>query len=149
MHWSNSKRCRRRPRRESDKVLLLSQLFYGLKIMKEKKLDDMLQLGYLISMILAIIFALAGLWLDNEFLIWLTLVMLLYIPAMVCVYCIQASNDSYKKWKKKRRKEKRLAECTSFRCKTCNQRYRKEELDISATSVPRCPQCNKKLIPID
>jgi hypothetical protein len=117
--------------------------------MKEKKLDEIIQLGYLISMSLAIIFALAGLWLDNEMLIWLTIVMLLYIPAMVCVYCIQGTNDSYRSWKKKREKAKRLVESKVLRCRKCDRIYKREELDIPNTAVPRCPECNKKLVPAD
>jgi len=117
--------------------------------MKQERFDEIVQNGYLIFMSLFIIFVFLGLIFDNEGLIWISIIFLLYIPAVVCAYCIQGTNDSYKTWIKKRRKEKRLADCSSLRCRTCDIIYRKEELDISPTSVPRCPQCSKKLVPYD
>ena len=117
--------------------------------MKQERFDELVQNGYLICMSLFIFFALLGWILDNEILIWVAVFFLLYIPAMVCIYCVQGTNDSYKDWKKKRKKEKRLAECTSLRCRHCDKIYRKEELDVSPTSILRCPQCNKKLVPYE
>ncbi len=100
-------------------------------------------------MILFIVFAIAGWLLDNEILLWISIIFLLYIPAMVCAYCIQGTNDSYKSWKRKRKKAKHLAESKLLRCRACDIVYKREELDISQTEVPRCPQCNKKLVPAD
>ncbi|TFG28464.1 hypothetical protein EU528_11155 [Candidatus Thorarchaeota archaeon] len=117
--------------------------------MKQKRFDELVQNGYIAFMSLFIVFVLLALMLDNEILMWLSVIMLLYIPAVVCAYCIQGANESLIGWKKKRNYAKRLAECTSFRCKTCERIYKKEELDISATSVLTCPQCNQKLVPAD
>ena len=117
--------------------------------MKQERFDELVQNGFLICMSLFIVFALLGWFLENEILVWIAVIFLLYIPAMVCAYCIQATNDSYKERKKKRRKAKRLEECTSLRCKSCDMIYTKEELDVAPTSVFRCPQCKKKLVPYD
>jgi len=84
-----------------------------MRIMKQKRFDELVQNGYIIFMSLFVITIFLGLILDNEGVVWLSVIFLLYIPGMICAYCIQGANDSYKGWKKKRMKAKRLAECTS------------------------------------
>ena len=117
--------------------------------MKEERFDELMQYGYILCMSLFIVFALAGWFLDNELLIWISVIFLLYIPFMVCAITIWSIRKTRKREKKKRERERRLRECELLRCRSCDRIYKREELDISTTAVPRCPDCGKKLIPED
>ena len=117
--------------------------------MKEERFDELAQYGYILFMSLFIIIALAGWLLDDEFLVTLSVIPFLYLPVMVCVITMRETNKSRKRKKKKREKERRLKESKLLRCRSCDRIYKREELDISNTSVPRCPACNDKLVPAD
>ena len=52
-------------------------------------------------MVIFIILVPLGLFLDNEILILIGALMLLYLPCLAVVYVIWALRDDFKKWKKK------------------------------------------------
>jgi hypothetical protein len=116
---------------------------------KEKRFDELIQNGYALSMILFIIFAVAGTLLNYELLIWISMIFFLYIPFMVCAVTAFHVRKDRKRKKRKRNRERRLRECELLRCRSCDRVYNKDELDISSTAVPTCPDCGKKLIPED
>ncbi|MHA1135835.1 MAG: hypothetical protein ACTSSE_05045 [Candidatus Thorarchaeota archaeon] len=86
--------------------------------MKEERFDELAQYGYIISMSLFIVFALAGWFLDNELLIWISVIPLLYLPVTVCAITIRETNKSRKRKKKKREKERYLRESKLLRCRS-------------------------------
>ena len=118
-------------------------------IVKEERFDELTQYGYILFMSLFILFALAGWFMDNELLIWMSVIFLLYIPFIVCAITIRSIGKTRKREKRKREKARRLRESKLLRCRSCDRIYKREELDISTTTVPRCPDCGKKLTPED
>ncbi|MGY5853095.1 MAG: hypothetical protein RTU92_05975 [Candidatus Thorarchaeota archaeon] len=117
--------------------------------MKEKRFDELIQNGWTICQILFIAFAGIGLLLNNYDLISISVIFLLYIPFMVCAITVRGIGDKRKREKRKREREKRLRECKTLRCRSCDVIYEREELDISSKAIPRCPVCDKKLVPVD
>ena len=116
---------------------------------RKDRFDELAQNGYILFMSLFIVIALTGGLLNNEGLLTLSVIPLLYLPVMVCVITIRETNKSRKRKKKKKEKERHLRESELLRCRSCDRMYKKEELDISSASLPRCLVCNDKLIPAD
>ena len=116
--------------------------------MKQKRFDELAQNGFLISGFLFIILVLLGFLLDNEVILIIGGLMLFYIPALLVAYCIWVARDESRKWKKKRRKAKRQSKrkSKSLVCPTCEKVFNREELDLSPTAAPLCPDCEVKLI---
>lgn len=117
--------------------------------MKEKRFDELIQNGYIISMIFFMIFAVAGWLLDYGLLIEVSMIFFLYIPFMVCAITVFEVRKDRKREKRKRDREKRLRESKLLHCRSCDMIYKREELDISPSEIPRCPICNKRLRPAD
>lgn len=115
--------------------------------MKQERFDELAQNGWILSGSFVIVFALIGLWLDNEGFLILSVIMLCYLPALVVAYCIRGIGDSLKRQKRKRRKASRQKKRKSLQCPSCNKVYTREELDISPTTTPVCPDCEKLLVP--
>ncbi|MGY5858654.1 MAG: hypothetical protein RTU63_04740 [Candidatus Thorarchaeota archaeon] len=117
--------------------------------MKEKRFDELLQMGYAVCGLLFIIFAIPGWLLDIELLLGISMIFLLYIPFMVCAITVFQVRKDRKREKRKRDREKRLRESKLLHCRSCDRTYNREDLDISPSEIPRCPICNKKLKPAD
>ena len=117
--------------------------------MKDERFDELMQMGYALFGLLFIVFVIPGWLLDIELLIWISVIFLLYIPFMVCAVTIRYGNKERKRKQRKRERERRLRESKLLRCRSCDKIYTREELDISSTSVPRCPDCGKKLVSAD
>ncbi|MHA1927916.1 MAG: hypothetical protein ACTSV2_04955, partial [Candidatus Thorarchaeota archaeon] len=90
-----------------------------------------------------------GLWLDNDFFMLIGALMGFYLPALLVTFTIWAMHGELRNWKKKRRKAKRQSKRKSKSLvyptyeKVCNR----EELDLSPTATPLCPDCEEELVP--
>ena len=116
--------------------------------MNQKRFDELAQKGIFLSGSIFIILVLLGLLLNNEVIMIIGGLMLFYIPALLVAYCIWVGRDELRKWKKKRRKAKRQSKrkSKSLVCPTCEKVFNREELDLSPTAAPLCPDCEVKLI---
>lgn len=114
--------------------------------MKEERVWELAQYGWLLAMSLFIIFTVSGLILDCEDLMILAVLILLYWPALLIVVVIWAISDEMKKWSKRRKITKRKEEGRILQCPICREVYNREELDISATATPICPKCKQELV---
>ncbi len=116
--------------------------------MKQERFDELAGKGLLLSVILLFIFVPLGLWLDNDIFMLIGVLMGFYLPALLVTYTIWVAHGELRNWKKKRRKAKRQSKrkSKSLVCPSCEKIYNREELDLSPTATPFCPDCEVKLI---
>jgi hypothetical protein len=116
--------------------------------MNQKRFDELAGNGLLLSVILFFIFFLLGLWLNNDILVLIGVLMGFYLPALLVTYTIWVAHGELGKWKKKRRKAKRLKKLREAKvlvCQSCDKVYNRDELDLAPSGPPRCPACDKLL----
>ena len=116
--------------------------------MKQERFDELAGNGFLLSVILLLIFFPLGLWLDNDIFMLIGVLMGFYIPALLVTYTIWVVHGELRNWKKKRRKAKRLKELREAKvlvCRSCDKVYNRDELDLAPSGPPRCPACDKLL----
>lgn len=117
--------------------------------MKQERFGELAGNGLLLSVILLFIFVSLGLWLDNDIFMLIGVLMGFYLPALLVTYTIWVAHGELRNWKKKRRKAKRLKELREAKvlvCQSCDKVYNREELDLSPTATPFCPDCEVKLV---
>ena len=117
--------------------------------MKQERFDELAEKGLLLSLFFFFVFVLLGLWLDNDIFILIGVVLGFYLPALLVAYTIRGVHDEFRKWKKKRRKAKRQSKrkSKSLVCPSCEKVFNREELDLSPTAIPFCPDCEEELVP--
>ena len=115
--------------------------------MKRKTAEAIAQYSSGLSFILFVIFIILGFILQNEGFILFAIVMFFYFPTVLVIFQIYDNRDSVKKWMKRRKKIERQVESGLLQCPTCGKVYKREELDLSPTATPFCPDCEVKLFP--
>lgn len=117
--------------------------------MKQKRAEEIAQYGLIVAQCLFIIFILVGLALENETLMMIALLMLLYYPALVSAVVFWVIRDSFREWRKRRKRTKRLDKSLELKCPSCNKIFNRNELDVNPTATPICPKCEERLLPLD
>ncbi|MHA1615647.1 MAG: hypothetical protein ACTSYJ_12445 [Candidatus Thorarchaeota archaeon] len=119
--------------------------------MKQERFGELAGNGLLLSVILFLIFVLLGLWLENDIFLLIGVLMGFYLPALLVTFTIWVAHGELRNWKKKRRKAKRQSKrkSKSLMCPSCEKVFNREELDLSPTAVPFCPDCEETLVPYD
>ncbi len=115
--------------------------------MKRKTAEAIAQYSSSLSFILFIIFIILGFILHDEGFTLFAIVMFFYFPTVLVIFRIYDNRDSVKKWMIRRKKIERQVESGLLQCPTCGKVYKREELDLSPTATPFCPDCEVKLVP--
>ena len=114
--------------------------------MKQERFDELAGMGLLLSVILLFIFVPLGLWLDNDVFMLIGVLMGFYLPALLVTYTIWVAHGELRNWKKKRRKAKRQSKRKLLMCPDCENIFKREELDLSPSEDPYCPDCGTRLV---
>ena len=116
--------------------------------MEQERFDELAGKGLFLSVSFFIIIFPLGLWLENDVIMLIGVLMMFYLPALLVAYTIWAAHGELRNWKKKRRKAKRLKKLREAKvlvCRSCDKVYNRDELDLAPSGPPRCPACDKLL----
>lgn len=93
------------------------------------------------------ILVLVGLVTDNEIFFQIEVVVSIYILVLLIIALIYTIHSPVKKWMKRRKQAIRTIETGILQCPNCEKVYNREELNLSPTTTPFCPDCEEKLVP--
>lgn len=115
--------------------------------MKRKTAEEIAQCTSSISIVLFVVFIILGLILGHEGFMLFAIVMFFYFPTLILIFHIYDNRDLVKKWIKRRKKVERQVDSKFLQCPSCEKIFNREELDLSPTATPLCPDCEEELVP--
>ncbi len=115
--------------------------------MKRKTAEAIAQYSSSLAIVLFVVFIILGFVLNHEGFILFAIVMFFYFPTLILIFHIYDNRDLVKKWMKRRKKVERQVETVLLQCPNCEKVYNREELDLSPTATPLCPDCEEELVP--
>ena len=115
--------------------------------MNRNKVQGIFSVLWILFICLYAISVLVGLVTGNEIFFQIEVVVLFYISALLIIALICTIPSSAKKWKKKRKHVIRQRDTGLLQCPNCEKVYNREELDLSPTATPLCPDCEETFVP--